>query len=129
MEHRLRVRWDSEREPENFESVGGGVAYVFKSDDLQVLPVSRDSIPDDLGGFRYRWVEGLNLGIPWLMLHSILPKGHTLTAAEPKPARAKEFEDRLALYWILKADNMGHPSRMHVERIPRKRLIKARRIE
>lgn len=103
---RLRVRWDAEHEPENFEPVGGGVAYVSKTDDLKTLS-SRDSIPDDLGGCRYRWSEGLNSGIPWVMFVLILPKGHTLTTAEPKPARAKIFKDRLALYWILKADEIG----------------------
>ena len=107
----LRVRWDSEDEPENFQPVGGGVAYVSKTDDLQVLPVSRDSIPDDLGELRYRWSEGLNSGIPWMMFALILPHGHTLAAAEPRPARAKIFQDRLALYWILKGDDFG---RTHV---------------
>lgn len=105
--HRLRVRWDAEREPESFLPVGGGVAYVFKTDQLQVLPVSRDSIPDDLGSFRYRWSEGLNSGIPWMMFVLILPSGHTLAAAEPKPARAKLFQGRLALYWILNGDDFG----------------------
>ncbi len=105
--HRLRVRWDSERESEDFQPVGGGVASVFKTDDLQVLPISRDSIPDDLGDLRYRWSEGLNLGIPSMMFVLILPSGYTLAAAEPKPARAKVLNDRLALYWILKADDMG----------------------
>lgn len=104
---RLQVRWDAEREPENFRPVAGGVAHVFKTDQLQVLPISHDSIPDDLGGLRYRWSEGLNSGIPWVMFVLILPSGHTLVAAEPKPARAKVFKDRLALYWILKADNLG----------------------
>jgi hypothetical protein len=70
---RLRVRWDAEREPENFQPVGGGVAHVLKTDQLQVLPVSRDSIPDNLGGLCYRWSEGLNLGIPWVMFVLILP--------------------------------------------------------
>src|SRR5688572_33181813 len=64
---RLRVRWDAERAPRKFQPVGGGVAYIFKTVDLQVLPVSRDSVPDDLGELRYRWSEGLNSGIPWMM--------------------------------------------------------------
>jgi len=104
---RLRVRWDCEREPENFQSVGEGVAYVFKTDQLVVFPVSRDSIPDDLGSLRYRWSEGLNFGIPWVMFVLILPSGHTLLGAEPRPARAKVFKGRLALYWILRADDLG----------------------
>jgi hypothetical protein len=37
----------------------------------------------------------------------ILPKGHTLAAAEPRPARAKIFKDRLAVYWIQKGDGLG----------------------
>jgi hypothetical protein len=104
---RLRVRWDCERAPENFQPVGDGVAYVFKTDQLVVLPVSRDSIPDDLGGLRYRWSEGLNFGIPWMMFVLILPSGHTLAGAEPRSARAKVFKGRLALYWILRADDLG----------------------
>jgi hypothetical protein len=35
------------------------------------------------------------------------PSHHTLAAAEPAPARAKVFKDRLALYWILKPDDLG----------------------
>ena len=104
---RLRVRWDTERQPENFRPVGGGVAYVFETSELQDPLISHDSIPDDLGGLRYRWTEGLKLGIPWVMFILILPSGHTLVAAEPVPARAKIFKDRLALYWILKAGDLG----------------------
>ena len=105
--HRLRVRWDAESEAEDFQPIGGGVASVFKTDQLQVLPLSRDSIPDDLGDLSYRWSEGLNLGVPWMMFVLILPTGYTLAAAKPRPARAKIFKDRLALYWILKGDDLG----------------------
>ena len=105
--NRLRVRWDTEGEPENFRPVGGGVAYVFKTRKLKDPLISHDSIPDDLGDLRYRWTEGLKLGIPWVMFVLILPSGHTLVAAEPVPARAKIFDDRLALYWILKAGDLG----------------------
>jgi TIR domain len=103
---RLRVRFADEREPENFQPVGGGVAYVFKTDGLDELQPSRQP-PVDLGGLRYRFIEGLNLGIPWVMFVLILPHGHTLEAAEPLPERAKTFKDRLALYWILKGDDLG----------------------
>lgn len=104
---RLRVRWDVERKPESYRSIGGGVAYVFSSKQLKVFPVSRDATADDLGNFRYRWSEGLNFGVPWLMFILILPKGYTLIDPKPSPARAKLFRKRIALYWIPKGDDIG----------------------
>jgi hypothetical protein len=107
---RLRVAWEPEHEPENFRSVGGGVAYVFDTDDVECRQVSHNAVPDDLGGFRYRWSEGLTPGIPWIMFVVILPKDYTIVEPEPLPARAKTFQERLALYWILKGDDFGRTS-------------------
>ncbi|HEX9781345.1 MAG TPA: toll/interleukin-1 receptor domain-containing protein [Opitutaceae bacterium] len=132
---RLRVRWDAESQPEGFRAVAGGVAYVADSPELKVPSPSRDAIADDLGDSRYRWKEGLNLSVPWVMSILVLPEGHTVSDAAPKPARAKVFrdrlafrrdvqrlelgqlpappkvfKDRLALYWILKGDEVGRTS-------------------
>ena len=104
---RLRVAWEPEQQPENFQPVGGGVAYVFQAEHVSRLHVSHDAAPDDLGNLRYRWSEGLTYGIPWVMFVLILPTGYTIGDAAPVPARAKLFHERLALYWILKGDDYG----------------------
>jgi formylglycine-generating enzyme len=109
----LRVRWDAKRRPTGFRSVGGGVAFVENTDQLKVLPVSHDSIADDLGSLHYRWSRGLPEDVPWMMFVVILPPTYTVAAAEPRPTRAKVFKDRLALYWIL--EGKGKPLRTQVE--------------
>ncbi|MEI7730998.1 MAG: toll/interleukin-1 receptor domain-containing protein [Verrucomicrobiota bacterium] len=104
---RLRVAWEPEQQPENFQPVGGGVAYVFQAEHVSRLHVAHDAVPDDLGKLRYRWSEGLNHGIPWIMFVLILPTSYTIRDPSLVPARAKLFHGRLALYWILKGDNCG----------------------
>lgn len=105
---RLRVRWAVESQPEGFAAVGGGVAYVYAEDgEFSSVPISNDAIPIDLGENRYRWIEGLNVGVPWVMFILILPPGHTLSEASPTPAGARVFQERLALYWVLRGDDLG----------------------
>jgi hypothetical protein len=64
-------------------------------------------IPAELGDHRYRWSEGLNMGLDWLMFAMILPAGFTLDEPEPKPANVKTFQGRIALYWALSGDKLG----------------------
>jgi hypothetical protein len=104
---RLRVRWNVKSQPEDFRSVGGGVAYI-KGDKISVEPISNDAEASYLGDSRYRWEEGLQPGRPWLMFILIVPENHTLTDPDPLPADTKTFANRLALYWLLKGDEMEH---------------------
>jgi LysM repeat protein len=104
---RLRVRWDVEGQPEDFLSVGNGVAYVLAS---TVETISRSDIahPISLGDFRYRHIEGLRPQTDWLEFILILPEGHTATEIQPMPLSARDFEGRIALFWALKGDPAGH---------------------
>jgi len=105
---RLQVRWAVESQPEGFAAVGGGVAYIYtKNSDFNFVPISKDASPVRLGDDRYRWIEGLNAGVPWVMFILILPRGHTLAEPSPAPAGARVFGDRLALYWVLRGDDLG----------------------
>jgi hypothetical protein len=105
---RLRVRWAVESQPQDFAPVGGGVAYIYsKGAEFESLPVVQDAIPTALGQDRYRWTEGLNAGIPWVMFILILPGGYTLSHASPEPAGTRVFRDRLALYWVLRGDDLN----------------------
>ncbi len=102
---RLRVRWSVGSQPRDYCAVGGGVAYVYdKGSEFQIMPVSEDAEPTDLGDSRYQWTEGLQFGKPWLMFVLILPKHYTLVDPWPKPIGTKIFRERLALYWTLKGD-------------------------
>jgi hypothetical protein len=104
---RLRVRWESEDQPEGFHSLVGGVAYVLVEGGVTFVPESRAAVPQDLGDSRYRWTEGLPPDVPWQMFVLILPAGHTFEEPRPRPARAKAFGERIAAYWILKPDALG----------------------
>jgi len=101
----LRVRWNVESQPQDFMPVGEGVAFVDTKDtEVRLMPISEDASPDVLGNSRYRWREGLQLGVPKLMFILILPQGYTLTNPNPSPTGVKSFQERLALYWILRGD-------------------------
>ena len=81
---RLRVRWAVQSQPEDFAPVGGGVAYIYaKGTEFESQPVSKDAIPVDLGEHRYRWTEGLGVGIPWVMFILISARRLLPLPAEP----------------------------------------------
>ena len=104
----LRVRWNVSSPPPDFKPMGKGVVFVYtQNTQVTEIPASDDAKPDNLGDFRYRWSEGLELGIPWLMFVLILPKGYTLLNARPLPAGVKAFKSRIALYWLLKGDDFN----------------------
>jgi hypothetical protein len=98
---RLRVSWSAEIPPEGYKAVGGGVAYINPE-----FTSTRNlhQGPTNEGEYHYRWSEGLNLGIPWVMFIFVLPLGYTLTEMNPSPAGTKLFGNRLALYWMLAGD-------------------------
>src|ERR671917_2527323 len=63
--------------------------------------------PVFLGGSRYRWTDSVADADSWFMFALVIPEGHTLADARPRPAGIKIFEGRLALYWILTTDARG----------------------
>ena len=105
---RLRVRWNVASQPKDYRPVCDGVAYVYqKAGKVDVLPISKDASPTPLGNSRYRWTEGLDPQHPWLMFILILPEGYTIANPHPLPVDTKNFAKRLALYWILKGNDLG----------------------
>lgn len=107
---RLRVRWSVASLPEGYREVGGGVAYVYDKG-IEILPISEDASPNYLGEHyghpRYRWTEGMQFGVPWLMFILILPKDYSLAVPMPALAGTKIYDSRIAAYWILKGDDVG----------------------
>lgn len=98
----LRVRFYEEEQPDGFESVATGTAYVHNVDKSKVLSLSRNVRVPSLGNGKYRWSEGLPSGIEWQMLIFIFPDGFTLVDATPIPNGAKNQNGRLATYWLQK---------------------------
>lgn len=44
--YRLRVRWNVERQPEGYRSVGKGVAYIYDTgSEVDIAPISEDATP------------------------------------------------------------------------------------
>lgn len=104
-EELLRVRWAVENQPEGYFAIGSGVAFIYNTPGVVVMPPSLDAIPEAMGNSRYRWQEGMPEEQQWLMFILILPEGYTVTNPFPKPVSAKEFNGRLALYWVLDGGN------------------------
>jgi len=107
-EKRLRFRWNALTKSPGFLPVGNGVAFVEEDSDLIFPPKNLNAIPDDLGHSRYRWTEGLRQSSPWAILILVLPPGFTLHSPSPAIASAKEFGNRIAVYWALRGDQDGH---------------------
>jgi hypothetical protein len=106
-EKALRVRWSAATKPDGFEPIGGGVAFVFgKPKDFLTIPASSDAQASPLGNGRYRWSEGIQFGNS-LMLILILPKGYSVGAVEPAITDSKEFQGRIAVYWMLQEQRPG----------------------
>lgn len=104
----LRVRFNEQFKPDGFTPVGNGVAFLYteekrlkelqkpesKGKDLIILETSRASST-------IKWAEGLPSNIKWQMLIFIFPGGFAPLAISPKPSGAKEFNDRIAVFWFV----------------------------
>jgi hypothetical protein len=105
----LRVRWNVNDQPDDFKPMGNGVVYVYtKNTKIIEVPISSDAKPANLGDFRYHWSEGLQFGIPSLMFVLILPENYTLLNSQPLLAGVKNFNKRIAAYWVLEGDNKSN---------------------
>jgi hypothetical protein len=105
----LTVSWYSGGNPQGHLPVGRGVAYVYETQEIKEKreDVWKEIInprPTEVGS-RYKW-KHVARG-DGLMFILILPSGYTITDPEPSPEEAKNFENRLALYWMLE----GIPSK------------------
>jgi hypothetical protein len=104
---RLTVLWKVDGTPNGFFPAGHGVASVKQSAGVFALTAAEQSEIPSLGNGRWVWPQELPHAQSWLMVIMILPAGHTLAEATPAPVRAKEFRERLAVYYIAKADEPG----------------------
>ena len=95
----IRVNWASTSTPAGYRPIGAGVAYVHETTDkLEVVPVPNVKLPS-LGGGRYRWSAGIPPQLQSVMCIAVLPEGMTIDTTDSVPTDAKQFGDRLALYW------------------------------
>ncbi len=100
----LRVRFNEKSQPDGFIPVANGVAYLYAKDvEIREWPPSYKVPMPFVGDSKIRWSEGVPDGIDWQMLIFIFPPGHTLVNATPKPSGAKEFDGRLAIFWLQKS--------------------------
>lgn len=102
----LRVRWSEQSCPQNFISVVSGVAYVYEKPEVIILGPSRTPL-DQVGSTRWRWIQGTPHDVRWIMEIVIFPQGFTIAKSNPNPQCAKDFNGRIAIYWILKGDEQG----------------------
>lgn len=104
---RVRVRWVEEEIPKGFVPIGDGVAYVLETDDLDLGEPRQATVGKTLDGSRYLLPESRRPGEPWRMLIIIFPAAHTVVTPVPLPKGAKDFNGRLALFWVLTGDKLG----------------------
>jgi hypothetical protein len=103
----LRVRWGVGAQPPGYSAAGGGVAYVSTDEGGIIdIPPSENFSPESLGKLRYRLAEGLRQGLTKSMFILILPQGYTLADPQPRPTGTLNHNGRIALHWILKADDL-----------------------
>lgn len=95
---RVKISWYTKTQevPENYKSILDGVAYAYEPSLVSVTPFDNPS-PTKMGD-RYFWRDCAYA--KGLMIAMILPKGTTILAPKPMPIEAKNFDERVALYWL-----------------------------
>jgi hypothetical protein len=105
----LRVRWAYGRLPEGFVSVAGDLAFVStekREKENVYIEDPNEYCMEDFGNSRYQLSEGLKRGLSKLMVILILPESYTLTDPSPGHHGIRDFNGRVALYWVLGADEL-----------------------
>lgn len=96
----LVVSWYARLPPDGALAIGGGAAYVYDAQQLEVKGPVEVSVPGYAGDYFWR-DKARGDGLMFIML---LPPGHTIVDPRPMLREAKRFEDRVAVYW--KPDEM-----------------------
>lgn len=99
----LRVRWSEQSCPPDFLPIGNGVAFVHKKPEVMLFGPTRTTL-DRVGNTRWRWIQGTPDNVPWIMEIVVFPQGFTPAKSKPDPQCAKDFNGKIAAYWILKGD-------------------------
>lgn len=108
----LRVSWYTSPSgtPTDYTPLLGGVVFVFQPTVERILEYPELSLTRV--GKRYTWRDGA--GNSGLMFVIICPTGYTIDHTSPTPVEAKNFDNRLALFWLVYAD-VDSPERVKVE--------------
>ena len=103
---RIRARW-SERSPmQGFRPVGGGVLHVEETPNILFLEPRQVQL-DELGDWRYRWIQGTPADVPFVMIAVVFPRGYTFRAPNVPPESSKVFNGQIATYWCLRGNDLG----------------------
>ena len=106
---RLRVKWSELTPPAGYRAVGSGALFVEEAPGV-VFTEERPVPLHRLEGQRFRWVQGTPPDVPWVMIAFVFPVGYSLRRARPAPTAAKTVEQRVAVYWCLRGDDLGRTS-------------------
>lgn len=94
---RFLVKWYAiTTPPVNYKAVAHGVVFVPSA--VNIHPPEIGVKIGTASGF-YQYNEGAD------MLVLILPEGKALSFQDPKPRHAKDFESRVAVYWLAPKDS------------------------
>lgn len=99
----IYVSWYRKSPANSQVAIAGGLVHVPITPRLARDEI-RDMAPADLGDGYFKWREPPPEEGP-LMFAMSLPPGYTLTKSEPKPVEAKDYEDKIAVFWILPPKN------------------------
>jgi hypothetical protein len=96
---RVKISWYTKMQatPENYRRILDGVAYAYEPSVASVT--SFDDLSPTRIGDRYFWKD--RAYAKGLMIAMVLPSATTILAPEPMPVEAKNFDERVALYWLI----------------------------
>jgi hypothetical protein len=105
---KIHVAWDAQSQPKGYTPLHEGLVYYsIENSKAKLKPEGdRNEDPVLIKDLVYLWKEsGYPPGTSLIMMILILPKKYSLTGPNPIPIGAKEFDGRLAVYWIPIADS------------------------
>jgi hypothetical protein len=105
----LRVRWGRGDLPDKFISVAEDLAFVSTQDDecekVKIEKIEKFSM-ESFNDFHYQLSEGLKRDLDKLMVILTLPESYTLSDTEPEHHGIRDFNGRIAIYWVLLTDKL-----------------------
>src|SRR5690349_19100085 len=64
---RIRTRWSDHSPAQGFRPVAGGVLYVEETPNILFMEPRQVQL-DELGNWRYRWIQGTPANVPFVMI-------------------------------------------------------------
>ncbi len=102
----LQVSWNAIKCPPGYEQLGEGVVFVKRPSGYERRKYRAK--PDILGDNQFQWRDTVKGEGAMVVL--ILPAGHIIPSvddAKPLPTLSKVFNNRMAVYWFIKEDNLN----------------------